>query len=122
VQAGGQGTLGGQVVFQGQDPQRGGQRNVLVEQLPDPGGEGELAAGVTAAPARRPLGGHHAGCVQGAQERLPHPQHLGGPPGGVGRVVRVVHVIEPSGHSRGASQGPGSPLMPNGSYSLPGPK
>jgi hypothetical protein len=50
VQAGGQGTLGGQVVFQVQDPPRGGQGVALVEQLPDPGGEGELTAGVTAAP------------------------------------------------------------------------
>jgi hypothetical protein len=53
---------------------------VLVEQLPDPGGDGELAAGVAAAPAGGPLRGHHARGVQGAQERLPHPEDLGGPP------------------------------------------
>jgi hypothetical protein len=41
VQAGGKGPLRGQVVFQGQDPPRGGQGVALVEQLPDPGGEGE---------------------------------------------------------------------------------
>ena len=101
VQAGGQGTLGGQVVFQGQDLQRGGQGVALVEQLPDPGGEGELTAAVAAAPARRPLRPHRARSVQGTQERLPHPQRLGGPPGGIGRVVRVVQVIEPAGQ-RGA--------------------
>ena len=100
VQAGGQGTLGGQVVFQAQDPQRGGQGVALVEQLPDPGGEGQLAAGVAAAPARGPLRPHGAGGIQRAQERLLHPEHLGGPPGGVGRVVRVVQGIEPSGHRR----------------------
>jgi hypothetical protein len=51
VQAGGQGALGGEVVFQVQDAPRGGQGVPLVEQLADPGGEGELAAGVAAAPA-----------------------------------------------------------------------
>jgi hypothetical protein len=50
VQAGGQRALGGQVVFQGQDPPRAGQGVSLVEQFPDPGGEGELAAGVAAPP------------------------------------------------------------------------
>ena len=45
-QAGGQGALGGQVIFQVQDPPRGGQGVPLVEQLPDPGGEGQLAAGM----------------------------------------------------------------------------
>jgi hypothetical protein len=70
-----------------------------VEQLPDPGGEGELAAGVAAPPAGGPLRGHRAGGIQRAQERLPDPEHLGGPPGGVGRVVRVVQGIEPSGHA-----------------------
>jgi hypothetical protein len=34
AQPGSQGTLGGQVVFQVQDPQRGGQGVALVEQLP----------------------------------------------------------------------------------------
>jgi hypothetical protein len=43
VQPGGQGTLGGQVVFQVQDPQRGGQGVALAEQLPDPGGEGQTS-------------------------------------------------------------------------------
>jgi hypothetical protein len=95
VQAGGQGPLGGQVIFQGQDPQRGRQRVALVEQLPDPGGEGELAAGITAAPASGPLRGDRAGGVQGAQERLLGAQDLGGPAGGVGGVVRVVQVIKP---------------------------
>jgi len=98
VQAGGQRALGGQVVFQGQDALRGGQGVALVEQLPDPGGEGELAAGVAAPPARRPGRADRAGRVQRAQERLPDPEDLGGPPGGVGRVVRVVQGIEPSGH------------------------
>jgi MerR family transcriptional regulator, heat shock protein HspR len=107
AQAGGQGALGGQVVFQGQDPPRGGQGVALVEQLPDPGGEGQLAAGVAAAPAGRPLRGHRAGGVQGAQERLPHPEDLGGPPGGIGRVVRVVELTEPSGHCQ-APPGPGA--------------
>jgi hypothetical protein len=32
VPAGGQGTLGGQVIFQRQDPQHGSQRVALVEQ------------------------------------------------------------------------------------------
>jgi len=41
-----------------------------------------------------------AGGVQRAQERLPDPEDLGGPPGGVGRVVRVVQGIERSGHRR----------------------
>jgi hypothetical protein len=45
VQAGGQNALGGQVIFRLQDPQRG----AFVEQLPDPGGEGELSAGIAAA-------------------------------------------------------------------------
>ena len=55
MQARGQGSLGGQVIFEVQDPQRGGQGVALVEQLPDPGGEGQLAAAVAAAPARGPL-------------------------------------------------------------------
>jgi hypothetical protein len=54
MQADGHGTLGGQVVFQVQDSQRGGQGVALVEQLPDPGGQGQLAAGV-AAPAAENL-------------------------------------------------------------------
>ena len=49
MQAGGQGALGGQVIFQPQDPQRGGQGVALFEQFPDPGGEGKLAAGIAAA-------------------------------------------------------------------------
>ena len=40
MQAGGQGTLGGQVIFQRQDPQRGSERVALVKQLPDPRREG----------------------------------------------------------------------------------
>ena len=100
MQAGRQGLLGGQAVFQVHDPQRRGEGVPLVEQLPDPGGEGQLAAGVAAAPSRGPLRGHRAGGIQRAQERLLHPQHLGGPPGGVGRVVRVVQGIEPPGHCR----------------------
>jgi MerR family transcriptional regulator/heat shock protein HspR len=98
AQAGGQGALGGQVVFQGQDAQRGGQGMTLVEHLPDPRGEGQLAARVAAAPARRPLRSDRARGVQGAQERLPHPQHLGGPAGGIRRVIRVVQVIKPGRH------------------------
>jgi len=100
VQAGGQGALGGQVVFQVQDAQRRGQGVALVEQLPDPGGKGELAAAVAAPPARGPLRPHRVGGIQRAQERLLYPEYPGGPPGGVGRVVRVVQVIEPSGHRR----------------------
>ena len=100
MQPGGQGALGGQVVFQVQDPPRGGQGAALVEQLPDPGGEGQLAAGIAAPPARRALRGHRARGIQGAQERLLYPEDLGGPPGGVGRVVRVIQVIEPSGYRR----------------------
>jgi len=84
VQPGGQGALDGQVVSQVQDPQRGGQGAALVEQLPtplpDPGGEGQLAAGVAAPPARGPLRPHGGGGIQRAQERLLHPEHLGGPP------------------------------------------
>ena len=49
MQAGGTGPLGGQAVFQVQDPQRRGEGVPLVEQLQDPGGEGQVAAGVTAA-------------------------------------------------------------------------
>jgi hypothetical protein len=64
VQAGGQRALGGQVVFQGQDAPRGGQGVPLVEQLPDPGSEGELAAGVPAPPAGGPLRPYRAGRVQ----------------------------------------------------------
>jgi len=100
VQAGGQGALGGQVVLQGRDAQRGGQGAALVEQLPDPGGEGELAAGVAAPPARGPLRPHRGRGVQRAQERLPDPEDLGGLPGGIGRVVRVVKGAETSGHRR----------------------
>ena len=109
VQAGGQGALGGQVIFQRQDPQRGSQRMALVEQLPDPGGEGELPAGIAAAAASRPLRADRAGRVQGAQERLPDAQDLGGPAGGIRRVVRVVKVIEPGGH-RGRLLIPGADL------------
>jgi len=57
-----------------------GERLALVEQLPDPGGEGQLAAGVAAPPARGPLRPHGGGGIQRAQERLLHPEHLGGPP------------------------------------------
>jgi hypothetical protein len=57
VQAGGQGALGGQVIFQRQDPHRGSQRVALVEQFPDPGGEGQLTAGIAAATATGPLRG-----------------------------------------------------------------
>ena len=73
-----------------------------------PGGEGELAAGVAAAPARGPLRRHRAGGIQRAQERLPDPEDLGGSPGGVGRVVRVVQGIEPSGHRRHLQAGEGT--------------
>jgi len=100
VPPGGQGPLGGQVVFQGEDPQRGGQGMALVEQFPDPGGEGKLAAGIATAPAGRPLRGHRARGVQGAQEGLPDPEHVGGASGGVGGIVRIVQVIKPSGHRR----------------------
>ena len=51
LQPGGLGLFDGQVIFQGQYAQCGGQGQTLVEQLPDPGGEGELAAGVAAAAA-----------------------------------------------------------------------
>ena len=74
MQAGGQGALGGEVVFQVQDPPRGGQGVPLVEQLADPGGEGELAAGVAAAPARGPRRDERAGGIQRAQECLPYPE------------------------------------------------
>jgi hypothetical protein len=94
MQAGGQGALGGQVVLQGRDAQRGGQGVTLADQLPDPGGEGQLAAGVTAPPARGPLRPHRARGIQRAQERLPDPEDLGRLPGGVGRVVRVVQGVE----------------------------
>ena len=57
MQTGGQRALGGQVVFQGQDPPRGSQGVPLVEQLPDPGGDGQLAAGVAEPAARRPQQG-----------------------------------------------------------------
>ena len=97
-QPGGQGALGGQVVFQGQDPLCGGHGVPLVDKLPDPGGEGELAAAVTASAAGRALRLHRARGVQGTKERLPHPEHLRGPAGGVSRVIRVVQGIEPSGH------------------------
>jgi len=70
VQAGGQDALGGQVIFQGQDAQRGGRGVALVERLPDPDGEGELAAGVEAAAALGPVRSHGARRVEGAQERL----------------------------------------------------
>ena len=50
TQAGGQGALGGQVIFQRQDAQRGSQGMALAEQLPDPGGEGQLPARVATAP------------------------------------------------------------------------
>jgi hypothetical protein len=66
VQASGQGALGGQVIFQRQDSQRGSQRVALLEQLPDPGGEGKLPARVAAAPASRPLRDDGARGVQGA--------------------------------------------------------
>src|SRR5579863_3427348 len=58
VQAGGPGSLGGQVIFQLQDPLRGGQGVALVEQLPNPGGEGQLAPAVAAASSRGPLRPH----------------------------------------------------------------
>ena len=74
MQAGGQGALGGEVVFQVQDPPRGGQGVPLVEQRADPGGEGELAAGVAAPPALGPDRPDRAGGVQRAQERLPDPR------------------------------------------------
>ena len=74
MQAGGQGTLSGQVVFQGHDALRGGQGAAVVEQLPDPGSEGQLAARVPAPPAGGPLRPDRAGGVQRAQERLPHPR------------------------------------------------
>jgi hypothetical protein len=50
VQADDQGTLGGQVIFQRQDPQHGSQR-VTWSNSPDLDGEGELAAGTSAADA-----------------------------------------------------------------------
>jgi hypothetical protein len=103
VQAGGQGALGGQVIFQRQDPQRGSQRVALVEQLPDPGGKAQLTAGIAAAPAACPLRGDRARGVQGAQERLPGAQDLRRPAGGIRRVVRVVKVVEPGGHRGCAS-------------------
>jgi hypothetical protein len=111
VQAGGQGALGGQVIFQRQDPSRGSQRVALVEQLPDPGGQGQLAAGIAAAAATCPLRGDRARGVQGAQECLLDAQNLGSPAGGIGRVIRVVKVIEPGGH-RGAPPDPGRGSVP----------
>jgi hypothetical protein len=120
VQAGGQGPLGGQVVFQVQDAPCGGQGVALVDQLPDPGGKGELAAAVAAAAARCPLRGHRAGGIQRAQERLLYPEDLGGPPGGVGRVVRVVQGIEPSGHRRHLQTGGTEPeKLPSSLDSFP---
>jgi hypothetical protein len=79
VQAGGQRALGGQVIFQGQDPPRGGQGVSLVEQLPDPGGEGQLAAGVAALAARRLDRPDRADGIQRTQERLTPRSSAAGP-------------------------------------------
>jgi hypothetical protein len=68
VQPGGQGPLGSQVIFQGQDAPRGGQGVALVEQLSDPVGEGELAAGIAAPSAPGPFGGYRARGIQGSEE------------------------------------------------------
>ena len=54
---------------------------------------------VAAAPAARPGRGHRARRVQRAQERLSDAQDLGRPAGGVGRVVLVVQITEPSGQA-----------------------
>ena len=100
AQPGRQLALSGEGVFQRQDPERSGQRVALVEHPSDPGGEGELPAGIPAAPASCPLRGNRTRGVQGTQERLTDAQDLGRPAGGVGRVVRIIKIIEP-GHGRG---------------------
>ena len=104
LEAGGEGALGGQVilqaqdvVLQAQDAQGRSQDVALVEQFPDPAGEGQLAAGVAAVPASRPLRRDRPRGIQGAQEGLLHPQRRGGPPGGVSRVVRVIQPVRPHG-------------------------
>jgi hypothetical protein len=102
AQACGQRSLGGQVVFQREDAQCGGQGVALVELLPDPRGEGKLPAAVPAAPAGGPLRDNRARCVQGAQERLLDAEQFGGSPGGVGREVRVVEVSGHLAHGRPA--------------------
>src|SRR5262249_54709197 len=110
VQAGGQGAPGGQVVFQGQDAQRGGQGAALAGQLPDRDGEGELAAAAAAAPAGRPPRPPPARSPPARRNACRTPSTAGSAPGGAGRVVRVIQVIEPSGHRRipGYLQGPGA--------------
>jgi hypothetical protein len=65
----------------------------MVEQFPDAPGEGQLAAGVAAVPARGPLRRDRPRCIEGAQEGLLHPQRFGGPPGGIRRVVGVVQPV-----------------------------
>jgi hypothetical protein len=60
------------------------QRMPLVDQIPGPGGEGELAAAVTGLPAGGALRPHRARGVQSTQESLPAPEHLSGPAGGAG--------------------------------------
>src|SRR5207249_5443527 len=84
LEAGCAGALGGQVILQAEDvvlqaqnAQGRSQVVALIEQFPDALSEGQLAAGIAAVPACGPLRCDRSRGVQGAQERLLHPQRLG---------------------------------------------
>jgi hypothetical protein len=100
----------GHLVLQRHDHRGRGEGQPLVEQLADPGGEGQLPTRPASVPAGGTIRTDHATRVQTPEERLPHTQELrcltGGQSGGLlvvealgahgfRRVLKFVHCVRP---------------------------